>query len=215
MTIKYKETLFSTLGLRENTQRTNLEGGSPSQGWGSDFMEQGTFQPKGEQKSLLVCPDWNWSAVSWANRRLPSRMEAKNRWSAPVVWTHKSDGNLGCKGNLGVNGVGQLLDTGAGKKPLGHQFPFQEGYRKVITRQRLQGGWEYWGHGWGRAHHMFALWHHWDCPPLLPFATAGNNRRAHSLKCPRRALYWEKLMICLLWKERWLKESPLLSWGIY
>ena len=39
----------------------------------------------------------------------------------------------GCRGNLGANAVKRSLNTGAGRKALRHQFPFQEEYRKVIT----------------------------------------------------------------------------------
>lgn len=42
--------------------------------------------------------------------------------------------------NLGANAVGRPLDTGTGRKLLGHQLSFQEGCRKAISKWRLQGG---------------------------------------------------------------------------
>lgn len=199
MTIKYKKTLFGILGLRENIQKTNMEvGGSPSQGWGSDFMEKGIFQPKGEQKNLLVCPAWRWSAVSWASRGYPP--EWRQRTGDQHQWCgHRRDESpLGCEGNLGANGVGRLLDTGAGKKLWDTSSHFNRGVERLSPDKDSKVAEDTEPMAGAEPHHMFALSHHRDCPPLLPFAAAVNSRRTHSLQCPSRALYWEKLIICLL-----------------
>lgn len=55
MTIKYKKTLFSTLGLRENTQKTNMEvGGGPLPKAGlQTSWKKVYFSPKESRKVCL------------------------------------------------------------------------------------------------------------------------------------------------------------------
>lgn len=58
MTIKYKQLYMLPYGWGRVffLKKKNFEVGSPYEGLGSDLFRQGTFQPKGEQNSLLVCP---------------------------------------------------------------------------------------------------------------------------------------------------------------
>lgn len=157
-------------------------------------LRQGTFQPKGEQKSLLVCPTWR-----WASRRQPSRIEVKNRWSAPVVWACRRGGPLHIADEIWeptqLGGLWTLV------LPASLWYSFQEGYRRIITRQRLRGSRGCWTHGWGRAPPDVCPWHHWDSPSPPPSAEAWNSRRSPSLQCPSSALYWDKLISCSLWRD--------------
>lgn len=107
------------------------------------------FQPIGEKKRSnleLVC---NLTGKQEATLQNGGKEQVIGTWCGHAEGVDPSR----LQRKSGSQHRSEALDTSEGRKPLGHQFSFQEGHGRVIIRCRLQGGQGFWAQSSSRYLH--------------------------------------------------------------